>query len=60
MVDVCLSVIDDFKVGPATYFLLWQLAVHPFEHLLPADAVALHDALDANLFGSRNDDDLIH
>ena len=60
LVYVCFSIVDNLEVSFATHFLLWQLACHPFKHFLSADAVALHDALDAYFLWSRDGDGFIY
>ena len=53
-------VVDDFKVRQAAHLVLRPLAVNPFKRLLACDAVALHDAMDADILRSRNCDDLVN
>ena len=46
-INISFSIVGEDKIGLAHHLVLRHLAIHPLEHLLATDAIALHDALDA-------------
>ena len=54
------SIVDEVVVGSADKLALGPLALQPQEGLLTADAVALHDALDAHVLGGGDDNDSVY